>query len=271
MAQRISRAKQSIRAAGATFSAPTDLERDARLASVLHVLYLIFSEGYASSEGPSLQRIDLAKEAIRLARAVRVLLPHYGEVAGLLGLMLLTEARRDARTGPAGELIPLDAQDRSRWNGTLIAEGGALAMQAMRTGAGPYAVQAAIAALHDEASSVEETDWPQILALYDVLDAQADNPMVKLNRSVAMAMVHGPASALDVVATLDVDARIAGHYRLAAVRAHLHEMLDNPGAAAAAYRAAAEGTASLPERDYLLTKAAELTASPPRVRPDPAS
>jgi RNA polymerase sigma factor (sigma-70 family) len=259
MAQRISRARQSIKAAGATFTMPTDAERDARLSSVLHVLYLVFNEGYASSEGPELQRVDLAREAIRLTRAARALLPRDAEVAGLLALMLLTEARRHARTGAHGELIPLDAQDRSLWDRGLVAEGSALVAEALRAGAGQYSLQAAIAALHDEASSVTDTDWPQILALYDVLSGASDNPMVKLNRAVAVAMVHGAEAGLAQLADLELDSRIAGHYRLDAVRAHLLQLSGEFGRSAERFRAAAERTASLPERDYLLLKASAAT------------
>ncbi len=259
MAQRISRAKQSIRSAGATFTMPADMERDSRLASVLHVLYLIFNEGYASSEGTALQRVDLAREAIRLARAVHLLLPRDSEVTGLLALMLLTEARRDARSGVRGELVPLDAQDRSRWDRALIAEGAAFVEEAVRAGAGPYAIQAAIAALHDEAPSVAETDWPQILALYDALSGIAENPMVELNRAVAVAMVRGHTEALALVDAIAKDGRIAGHFRLHAVRAHLYEMAGDAARARDEFLAAANGTASMPERNYLMTKASELS------------
>jgi RNA polymerase sigma factor (sigma-70 family) len=270
MAQRISRAKQSIRAAGATFTMPADVERDDRLGSVLHVLYLIFNEGYASSEGPDVHRVDLAREAIRLTRAVHALLPTDGEVSGLLALMLLTDARRAARVGPGGELVPLDAQDRSLWDRTSIAEGTALAERSMRNGAGTYAVQAAIAALHDEAASVEETDWPQILALYDLLDARSNNPMVKLNRAVAVAMVHGPAAGLAELERLDGDQRIAGHYRLEAVRAHLLDLAGDADGAAERYRAAADRTSSIPERDYLLLQAATAGRRATSLPSDPA-
>lgn len=259
MAQRISRAKQSIKAAGATFAMPADVEHDERLGSVLHVLYLIFNEGYASSEGPEVHRVDLAREAIRLTRAVRQLLPSDSEVSGLLALMLLTDARRAARVGVSGELIPLDAQNRVLWDAAAIAEGTTLAELAMQTVPGPYALQAAIAALHDEAPSVESTDWPQILALYDVLDEFADNPMVKLNRAVAVAMVHGSAAGLAELERLARDRRIAGHYRLDAVRAHLLHLSGDVERAAERYRAAAERTSSIPERDYLLLKAATIT------------
>jgi len=261
MAQRISRAKAGIKASGVPFSMPEGAERAGRLGAVLHVLYLVFNEGYTSSTGATLQRPDLADEAIRLSRAVHALLPEDGEVAGLLALMLLTDARRAARTGPGGELIPMDEQDRSLWNPALIAEGVALVSAALSRGAvGAYQLQAAIAAVHDEAARAEDTDWPQILALYQVLERISDNPMVSLNRAIAAAMVHGPRAGLELVAALDGDARIAGHYRLDAVRAHLHERAGDPARAIAHYRAAAERTASTPERDYLTLKAARLAA-----------
>jgi RNA polymerase sigma factor (sigma-70 family) len=261
MAQRISRAKQSIKASGVPFTMPSDAERAERLTAVLHVLYLIFSEGYTSSAGAALHRTDLSDEAIRLTRMVRVLLPNDGEVAGLLALMLLTDARRAARTGASGELIPLDEQDRSLWDRPSIAEGTALVSGALTQGPiGAYQLQAAIAAVHDEAANVDGTDWPQILALYDALDQLSDNPMVALNRAIAAAMVHGPAVGLKLLTALDADARIAGHYRLDAVRAHLHEMSGDYQRALAHYRAAAERTMSIPERDYLIGKALRLSA-----------
>jgi RNA polymerase sigma factor (sigma-70 family) len=259
MAQRISRAKQSIKASKVPFSLPSDAERAERLSAVLHVLYLIFSEGYTSSVGASLHRPDLSNEAIRLTRAVHALLPRDGEVTGLLALMLLTDARRAARTGPDDELIPLDEQDRSRWDRRLIEEGRALVAKALSGGSvGTYQLQAAIAALHDEAPQVEDTDWPQILALYDVLAGISDNPMVVLNQAIAAAMVHGPATGLERLTALDTDARLAGHYRLDAVRAHLYEMCGERERAVAHYRAAAERTTSIPERNYLVMKAARL-------------
>jgi RNA polymerase sigma factor (sigma-70 family) len=259
MAQRISRAKQTIKSSAVGFSMPDPSEREERLDAVLHVLYLIFNEGYASSSGSALHRVDLSNEAIRLTREVHKLLPDDGEVAGLLALMRLTDARRPARSGPDGELIPLAEQDRSLWDRAAIEEGTALVTQAIAGGAvGPYQLQAAIAALHDEAARVEDTDWSQILALYGLLQRMADNPMVALNYAIAAAMVHGPHKGLELIAELDRDPRLAGHYRLAAVRAHLLEMTGDYAAAAARYRAAAEGTASIPERNYLLTKAAAL-------------
>jgi RNA polymerase sigma factor (sigma-70 family) len=259
MAQRISRAKQSIRTSKVPFSMPTESERAARLKSVLHVLYLIFSEGYTASGGAALNRPDLSNEAIRLVRGVRHSLPTNGEVAGLLALMLLTDARRAARATADGEIVPLDEQDRSRWDAGLIAEGIALVEEALsRESVGLYQIQAAIAALHDEARRAEDTDWRQILALYDVLRGISDNPMVGLNRAIAVAMVHGPSSGLELLDALDEDSRIAGHYRLDAVRGHLLERLGDVEGAVASYDAAAQRTTSTPERNYLLMKAAKL-------------
>jgi RNA polymerase sigma factor (sigma-70 family) len=261
MAQRISRAKGSIRTSKVAFRMPNEAERAERLSAVLHILYLIFNEGYTSSVGPDLQRTDLANESIRLTRAVHRLLPDVGEVAGLLALILLTDARKAARTGPHGELIPLDEQDRTRWDQALIAEGIALVSKALSTGAiGPYQLQAAVAAIHDEASRVEDTDWPQIFALYGLLERMSDNPMVALNRAIAAAMVQGPAVGLGMLQALDADARVAGHYRLDAVRGHLYEMAGDHERAIGHYRAAAERTTSIPERNYLTTKAARLVA-----------
>ena len=262
MAQRISRAKASIKSSGVPFSMPAGAERAERLRTVLHVLYLIFNEGYASSVGPSLQRADLANEAIRLTRTLHGLLPDDGEVAGLLALMLLTDARRAARTGPGGELIPLDEQDRTLWDAALIAEGVELVSDALQRGSvGPYQLQAAIAAVHDEAPRAEDTDWPQILALYTVLERMSDNPVVSLNRAIAVAMVNGPAAGLALLEALDEDARLRGHYSLDAVRGHLHERLGDAERAIAHYRAAAERTTSIPERDYLTLKAARLAST----------
>jgi RNA polymerase sigma factor (sigma-70 family) len=261
MAQRISRAKQSIKSSGIAFSLPTQSERSERLSAVLQVLYLIFNEGYASSIGSDLHRADLSNEAIRLTRMLRELLPAEPEVSGLLALMLLTDARRAARADADGALIPLDEQDRSLWNRDLIAEGAALLSRTLSSDSvGPYQVQAAIAALHDEASSVQDTDWPQIRALYGVLRGISDNPMVALNQAVAAAMVEGPAVGLEQLAALDADARIAGHYRLDAVRGHLFELAGNRERAVAHFRAAAERTANMAERNYLLTKAARVAA-----------
>jgi len=259
MAQRISRAKQLIKKSGTGFAMPTQAERDERLASVLHVLYLIFNEGYTASSGESLQRVDLSSEAIRLARAVQRLLPEDGEAAGLLALMLLTDARRLARSGPDGELIPLDEQDRERWDREAIAEGVALVSRALSQGAvGAYQLQAAIAACHDDAARAEDTDWPQILALYGLLQHMSDNPMLTLNRAVAVAMVHGPRAGLELLESLDADPRLEQHHRLAAVRGHLYEKVGDQLAAIASFQAAAERTSSVPERNYLWLKAARL-------------
>jgi len=261
MAQRISRAKQRIKTSGVPFRMPTDDERAERLDAVLHVLYLIFNEGYTSTSGTSLHRSDLSNEAIRLTRAVHRLLPRDGEVSGLLALMLLTDARRAARTGPDGELIPLAEQDRSQWDRRAIDEGIALISATLSQGVvGAYQLQAAIAAVHDEAARAEDTDWPQILALYSLLKRMSDNPMVTLNHAIASAMVHGPTTGLKLIEILDADPRMTGHYRLDAVRGHLLEMAGERDAAIARYRAAAARTASVPERNYLATKAAGLAA-----------
>ena len=255
MAQRISRAKQSIKASGVPFEMPG--ERAQRLRVVLHVLYLIFNEGYSSSAGTHLQRGELAGEAMRLTRCVRALLPDDCEVAGLLALMLLTDARRTARTGASGELVPLTRQDRSLWDAAQISEGVALLTETLpKRRVGAYQLQAAIAAVHDEAASAEATDWPQILMLYDMLLQLSDNPMVRLNRAVAVAMVRGPRAGLELVA--GVEEALRGHHRLAAVRAHLLELAGEREAAIAEYGKAAGRTGSLPERNYLLTQAARL-------------
>jgi len=259
MAQRISRAKQSIRASGVPFQLPTPDERAGRLRTVLHVLYLIFNEGYVASRGTVVQRLELAGEAIRLARILDRSLPGDGEVGGLLALMLLTDARRAARTGSAGQLIPLDQQDRALWDRAEIAEGVAVLTATLAQGAvGAYQLQAAIAAVHAEAARAEDTDWPQILALYDLLRKIADNPMVMLSHAIAMAMVHGPAAGLELLEALDEDGRLKGHHRLDAVRAHLLEMAGDRAGAMVCYRTAAERTSSLPEREYLLVKAGKL-------------
>jgi RNA polymerase sigma factor (sigma-70 family) len=261
MAQRISRAKQRIREAGATFRMPPPEERPERLRSVLHVLYLIFNEGYTATSGPDLQRPDLTAEAIRLTRELHRLLPSDGEVAGLLALMLLTDARRPARTRADGTLVPLAEQDRSLWIGPSIDEGVALLTRALAsTPVGPYQLQAAIAAVHAEAQRASDTDWPQILALYELLERVAPNPMVTLNRAVAAAMVRGPAAGLELLRSLDADARLAGHHRLEAVRAHLLELAGDHRAAQASYRLAARHTTSLPEQRYLQARAARLAA-----------
>jgi RNA polymerase sigma factor (sigma-70 family) len=259
MAQRISRAKQSIQNSRIPFQLPTTGERAQRLRAVLHVLYLIFNEGYTSSAGPNLRRADLSHEAMRLTRIVHHLQPGDTEAAGLLALMLLTDARRLARTSAAGELIPLDQQDRSLWDKQQIAEGVALISATLPKGSvGPYQLQAAIAAVHDEAAQAGDTDWPQILALYDLLRRMSDNPMVALNHAIAAAMVHGAAKGLELLDALNADARLADHHRLDAVRAHLLELAGDREAAVRHYRAAAGKTGSLPERNYLLTQAARL-------------
>ncbi len=259
MAQRISRAKQRIKVAGATFDVPPEPERGDRLRVVLHVLYLVFNEGYTATSGSQLQRGDLTAEAIRLARSVHRLLPDDGEVAGLLALMLLTDARRPARTRPDGSLVPLTEQDRSLWDPRPIAEGVELVTRTMASAPiGPYQLQAAIAAIHDEAPTADDTDWPQILALYQLLGRIAPNPMVTLNHAVALAMVRGPEAGLEHLATLDADDRLAEHHRLDAVRAHLLEMAGDEDAARAAYRSAARRTTSLPEQRYLEGRAARL-------------
>jgi RNA polymerase sigma factor (sigma-70 family) len=260
MAQRISRAKASIRAAGAGFAMPPREEWPERLRVVQHVLYLLFNEGYATSGGPDLQRAELTGEAIRLTRALHRLLPDDGEVAGLLALMLLTDARRPARTGPDGGLVPLAEQDRGKWDREVIAEGVALTTGtlARSTALGPYQLQAAIAAVHAEATRVEDTDWPQIVALYELLERWGPNPVVTLNHAVAVAMARGPQAGLALLDT--VADRLAGHHRLDAVRAHLLEMAGDAAAARAGYRRAARTTTSLPERRYLEARAARLAA-----------
>ena len=262
MAQRISRAKESIKVSGVPFRLPTNEERVKRLRLVLHVLYLIFNEGYTSSVGPNLRRSELSHEAIRLTRAVHNVLPDDSEVAGLLALMLLTDARCAARTGPDGDLIPLTKQDRTLWDQKEISEGIALITATLPKGSiGAYQLQAAIAAIHDEAVRAEDTDWPQILALYDLLKRMSDNPMVVLNHAVAAAMVHGPSVGLDLLNALDADGRLTGHHRLDAVRAHLLELAGDHQAAIAHYRTAAGRTTSVPERNYLMTQAARLRES----------
>jgi RNA polymerase sigma factor (sigma-70 family) len=263
MTRRITRAKQAIRTSAVPFTLPAAAERGTRLAAVLHVLYLIFTEGYAATAGLSLTRPDLSGEAIRLTRLVHRLLPDDGEVAGLLALMLLTEARRPARTGAAGEPIPMSEQDRSRWNAGLIAEGAALIVKALRGGApGPYQLQAAIAAVHDEAASAADTDWPQILALYQLLRRVSASPVVALNQAVAVAMVHGPRAGLDLLAGLEADQRITAGHRFHAVRAHLLELAGDRDEARLAYLEAARRAISLPHQRYLNGQADRLTSAP---------
>jgi RNA polymerase sigma factor (sigma-70 family) len=259
IAQRISRGKQSIKASGIPFTLPAERERAGRLRVVLHVLYLIFNEGYTASSGAELQRGELTSEAIRLTRELRRLLPDDGEVAGLLALMLLTEARRAARSRPDGSLVPLAEQDRSRWNQEEIQEGLTLVTDALSTTEpGPYQLQAAIAAVHAEAVRADETDWPQILALYELLEHTSPNPMITLNRAVALAMVRGPEAGLDLLRTLDDNPNVSGHHRLYAIRAHLLELTGDRASARASYEEAGRRTTSLPEQRYLEARAARL-------------
>jgi RNA polymerase sigma factor (sigma-70 family) len=257
IAQRISRAKRTV--ARTAFEMPADADRASRLGAVLHVLYLVFNEGYTATSGPDLHRPDLTREALRLVRQVHRLLPDDGEVAGLLALMLITEARRPARTRPDGGLVPLAEQDRTLWDRALLAEGIALIEATMaRAPVGPYQLQAAIAAVHGEAERAEDTDWPQIAQLYRVLSVVAPGPMVTLNRAVAVAMVEGPQAGLDLLATLVGDGLLAGHHRVPAVRAHLLEMAGDRDGARTAYREAARGMTSEPERRYLEERADRL-------------
>jgi len=266
MAQRISRAKATLKVADEPFALPPPGAGGERLRSVLHVLYLIFNEGYTASDGPDLARTDLSGEAIRLARNVHTALPQDPEATGLLALMLLTDARRAARTGPGGELVPLAEQDRSRWDRRLITEGLSLITGALRLGQpGEYQVQAAIAALHDQAASHAQTDWAHLLALYDRLEQMTGNPMVTLNRAVAMAMAHGPDAGL---ALLDgLAGPLGDHHRLRSVRAHLLEQAGDTSGAIAEFQAAAARTTNLRERDYLVMKAARLGTAPPSPAP----
>ena len=257
MAQRISRAKATIRSSGVPFALPIADEQRDRLRNVLRVLYLVFNEGYASSGGPTLQRVELSAEAIRLARLLHRLRPSEPEVAGLLALMLLIDARRAARVDERGDLVPLEEQDRGRWDRAQIAEGLALLDRALGSGgSGEYQVQAAIAAVHDRAPRASDTDWPQILALYGLLEQLTGNPIVTLNRAVAAAMVHGPHEGLAILDTI-VD-RLAGHYRLDVVRAHLLEMAGERAAAVELYRAAANATPNVAEQRYLTMRVARL-------------
>ena len=259
--QRISRAKQRIRDTGAEFTMPPPLDRPVRLLAVLQVLYLIFNEGHTASSGAQLNRVELTGEAIRLTRQLRQRLPDDGEVAGLLALMLLTDARRPARTRADSGLVPLAEQDRTLWDAAAIAEGVALITATLASAPiGPFQLQAAIAAVHDEATRPELTDWPQILQLYGLLRALAPGPMVTLNRIVAVAMVEGAASALTELGAAEEDPALAGHYRVAVVRAHLLEMAGDPAAAREQYRLAARRTLSIPEQRYLESKAARLGA-----------
>jgi RNA polymerase sigma factor (sigma-70 family) len=264
MAQRISRAKQRIRDAGARFDLPPERDRAERLRVVLQVLYLVFNEGYAATAGPGVIRADLTTEAIRLARLLHRLMPADGEVAGLLALMLLTDARRAARADEDGSLVPLAEQRRELWNAAQIAEGVSLVTGTLGSApVGPYQLQAAIAAIHDEAPTAEATDWPQILALYEVLERVSPGPVVTLNRAVAVAMVHGPRAGLALLGTIEADDRMTQTHRLDAVRGHLLELAGDVDAAREAYRRAARRTASLPERRYLALQAARLEPAVP--------
>jgi RNA polymerase sigma factor (sigma-70 family) len=260
MGRRIARAKQTVAAAEEPFGLPATAERPERLRSALGVLYLIFNEGYATSEGPELARVELSAEAIRLTRIARLALPDEPEVGGLLALMLLTDARRAARTDGRGELVPLDEQDRSRWDAVAIAAGNRVLAEAVAMGAvGAYQLQAAIAAVHDRARRASDTDWAEILALYGLLEGVAPGPMVALNRAVAAAMADGPEAGLVLLA--EVEPRLEGHHRVHAVRAHLLELAGDGAGAHAEYRRAAELTASLPEQRYLIRRAARLAGS----------
>ncbi|WP_326560809.1 RNA polymerase sigma factor [Micromonospora sp. NBC_01796] len=259
MAQRISRARQRIRAAGATFEMPPEHERAERVPVVLHALYLIFNEGYTATSGPSLHRVGLTAEAIRLTRIAHKVLPQDGEVAGLLALMLLTDARRPARTRPDGSLVPLAEQDRTQWQPDSLKEGLDLITGILsRARLGPYQLQAAIAAVHSEAGRAEDTDWPQIVALYKLLQQVAPSPMVSLGHAVAVAMVRGPQAGIELLAPLEADGRLPDHHRLHAVRAHLLEMAGDRAGAHESYRRAARLTTSLPEQHYLHSRAARL-------------
>ncbi|HEY1636011.1 MAG TPA: DUF6596 domain-containing protein [Acidimicrobiales bacterium] len=272
MAQRISRAKQRVQRAGARFEPPPPSDAQARLAVVLHVLYLVFNEGYAATSGTEVTRVELTAEAIRLTRLVHDLRPDDGEVAGLLALMLLNDSRRRARTGPDGTLVPLAKQDRSRWDLGLIEEGIELVTVALKgSPLGPYQLQAAIAAVHAEAPEAMDTDWAQITALYEVLERLSPSPVVRLNRAVAVAMVDGPEAGLDLLATLDKDERLAAHYRVTAVRAHLFDLAGEHDAARSSFLDAARSSTSLPERRYLEAQAERLNSpgfSPSRCRSD---
>jgi RNA polymerase sigma factor (sigma-70 family) len=259
MAQRISRAKAAISAAGGRFELPRDYERGARLGVVLHVLYLMFNEGYTATSGERLQRRELASEAIRLTRKTHALLPDDGEVSGLLALMLLTQARSAARERSDGTLVPLAEQDRRKWDRALLEEGVQLIQETLsRARLGPYQLQAAIAAVHAEATTAADTDWPQVLKLYDLLHALTPSPVVTLNRAVAVAMVDGPRAGLADLDALADDRRLADHHRLASVRAHLQEMAGDTQAALVGYEDAARRTTSIPERRYLEAQAERL-------------
>lgn len=265
--QRITRAKARIREAGAAFPSPSSAED--RVTPVLTVLYLMFTEAHTATTGTALHDVELSGEAVRLARMVCAELPEHGEAAGLLALMLLTDARRAARTTPSGALIPLDEQDRSLWNQTAIDEGVAILERTLPgRRPGSYLLQASIAALHDEAASTSETDWPQILVLYKLLERETRNPVVTLNRAVAEAMVHGPAAGLAIIEELTASGLPTHLHRLMAVRAHLLEQAGDREAAIEAYRSAARATASTPEHDYLLGRARNLVLPGQEPQPD---
>jgi RNA polymerase sigma factor (sigma-70 family) len=256
MAQRLSRAKRTIRQSGARFAPPSDVDRDQRLDAVLRVLYLMFNEGYTATSGPSLQRPDLTAEALRIVRLVRAARPGDGEVDGLYALMLLIDARRTTRVRPDGSLVPLDEQDRSRWDRAAIAEGAQIVGAALAAHqVGRYQLQAAIAAVHAEATRAQDTDWAQIVGLYELLERVAPGPVLTLNHAVAVAMVNGPQAALDMLAPLEHDARLARLHRLPAIRGHLLEQLGDREAALACYRRAARLTLSVPEQNYLQQRA----------------
>ncbi|MGX7676620.1 RNA polymerase sigma factor [Plantactinospora sp. DSM 117369] len=259
MAQRIGRAKKKIRGARIPFRVPDVAELPGRLPGVLRVIYLIFTEGYAASSGPQLVRADLADEAIRLARILHRLLPREPEVTGLLALLLLVDARRAARCTAEGDLVLLDEQDRTLWDHDRIAEGRRLVPGALTSRPGPYAVQAAIAALHGEAADVASTDWPQVVALYDVLARVAPSPLVALNRAVAVALRDGPAAGLPLLDALDADGRLAGYHLLPAARADLLRRLGRTGEATTAYRRALELVGTEPERAFLRRRLAEVS------------
>jgi RNA polymerase sigma factor (sigma-70 family) len=265
MAQRIRRAKSRLKQCGAEFRLPTERERRDRLRAVMHVLYLMFNEGYTASSGDELVRGELTGEALRLTRMLHTLLPDDGEVSGLLALMLLTEARRPARSRPDESLIPLAEQDRTLWQRPMIDDGLALITDSLaRSPLGPYQIQAAIAAVHAEAPQAEDTDWRQIVSLYGLLQQLAPSPMVSLNQAVAVAMVAGPRAALALLQPLDNQPGMPAHHRLHAVRAHLLEMAGDHRAARESYQMAARLTTSIPEQRYLHQRAARLSETPPR-------
>jgi RNA polymerase sigma factor (sigma-70 family) len=259
MGQRISRAKRTIRESGVPFRLPTADERPVAIRSVLHVIYLMFNEGYVTSDGVDLGRPQLADEAIRLARMVHHQIPDDPEVAGLLALMLLIEARRPARTTADGEPIPLPEQDRTQWDRAMIDEGTSILNTAIAAGrVGEYQLQASIAAVHDRASTADATDWRQILTLYELLERMTGNPVVTVNRAVAAAMADGPAAGLSILDALDDS--VAGSHRVAAVRAHLLELAGDTNRAIEHYRTAAALTTNLAEQRHLTRRAAELRA-----------